>query len=525
MRILRQTSFRKKLMLLGAIGLGSSVLIAACGLAGVASLETALEGSLTVQTALRNHLEGDMMHDALRSDVLASLLSVTPAEHEAAAKDVAEHAEWFRRTQKANRALALPPRVLQALNEVAPDLESYVAAAKQIVKTAAQDRSAARAGLAQFDQAFVKLEERMEKVSDLIENQSKAAQEATASKIAWSRTLPLLLCLALGGLVALAVSAITRSVTEPLQLVVEGLARLENGDLTRTVNWDASDEMGTLSRAYDGTLSRLRELIQNVHSAATRLNDASRVVSTNQEALAAAASQTSDLAGAASGATRGVSDSVSSVAASVQQMIAAISEISRSSSEAVRIADQAKLASGAANQTVGRLGQSSNQIGNSVELITNIAKQTNLLALNAAIEATRAGSSGKGFAVVATEVRELARATAAAAADIQASVMAIQQDASETSHALASVTEIIEQIHSAGGLIAAAVEEQNATTSEIGRSMDRAASGSASVTGHIGEVAEDLKRSAGRIEESRRESEGVRSLADELHQQVSLFRV
>lgn len=54
--------------------------------------------------------------------------------------------------------------------------------------------------------------------------------------------------------------------------------------------------------------------------------------------------------------------------------------------------------------------------------IDAIARQTNLLALNAAIEAARAGAAGRGFAVVASEVKELAKQTSQATAEIAATL-------------------------------------------------------------------------------------------------------
>jgi methyl-accepting chemotaxis protein len=75
------------------------------------------------------------------------------------------------------------------------------------------------------------------------------------------------------------------------------------------------------------------------------------------------------------------------------------------------------------------LGEALQRVGRVAANIEAIAKQTNLLALNATIEAARAGEAGRGFAVVASEVKALARNTAEATAEIQATVRELTSSA------------------------------------------------------------------------------------------------
>lgn len=226
----------------------------------------------------------------------------------------------------------------------------------------------------------------------------------------------------------------------------------------------------------------------------------------------------------ASAATDSVTDSVHTVTKRSREMTMVIAEIARSAAEAVRIADLAKSSSQSACEKVERLAQASERIGQSLDMIAVIAKQTNLLALNAAIEATRAGAAGKGFAVVASEVRDLARATRGAAGDIQSRVREIQQETRDTAEALQGVNQIIEQVHGIGAVIAAAVEQQNATTAEIGRIMEIAAEGTTGVRTHISEIAGETRASAEQVQVGRASSDALLALAEQLHSRVIQFQ-
>src|SRR4030095_1140685 len=170
------------------------------------------------------------------------------------------------------------------------------------------------------------------------------------------------------------------------------------------------------------------------------------------------------------------------VARAVEEMEASIQEISKSTNNAAQMASLASVEAGAANDTVHKLGASSSEIGDVVQVINSIAEQTNLLALNAAIEAARAGEAGKGFAVVANEVKELARETALATKDIHQKIQTIQGDTGAAVTAIAGIGERVQQIKDITNTIASAIDEQLATTAEIGRNLKQAAQGSTEST-------------------------------------------
>jgi hypothetical protein len=80
--------------------------------------------------------------------------------------------------------------------------------------------------------------------------------------------------------------------------------------------------------------------------------------------------------------------------------------------------------------------------------------------------------------VVANEVKELAKQTATATEEISRKVEAIQVDAKEAVESIKTISGIIDHVNQISSTIAAAVEEQSATTSEMSRNFGKSSSSS-----------------------------------------------
>ena len=279
--------------------------------------------------------------------------------------------------------------------------------------------------------------------------------------------------------------AITRSV-ESVEAVVKGLAQ---GDLTRSAVINSNDELADMSRAVNLSNSTLQGAFGSAARTSEAVRSESETVADLTTQTAQAAADSAAQADAVAGAAEQVSINVQTVAAGAEEMGSAIREISSNANEAARVAQEATEAAAATTETVEKLGKSSKEIDDVIHTITAIAEQTNLLALNATIEAARAGEAGKGFAVVAGEVKDLAAETAKATDDITGRIAKIQDDTDSAVTAIRRISEIISQINDFQTTIAAAVEQQTATTNEMARSVTEAASGSSTIATNIGQFA------------------------------------
>ena len=191
----------------------------------------------------------------------------------------------------------------------------------------------------------------------------------------------------------------------------------------------------------------------------------------------------------ASGAGTELEERIDGLAAATEKMTVTVGDIATNASDAAQIMTNAVDSATAFTTQVTHLTEAVVEIERLLSLIDGIARQTNLLALNAAIEAARAGAAGRGFAVVAGEVKDLAGQTAGAAADVTRQTATIQSLVEQTLAGMHHHAEQIRVSQETQAAIAAAVEQQRATTTEISRNVTASARASHEIAENIAAAA------------------------------------
>ncbi|MBK8166955.1 MAG: methyl-accepting chemotaxis protein [bacterium] len=375
-----------------------------------------------------------------------------------------------------------------------------------------------------FNRQIAQLEETILLVRDQVEATNRRADATVAS------TRGALLAAMIAGLLASAAIgfAVAQAVSRPVAQLEQVAGCIAQGDLTASIDAKLlaqKDEIGSLSRSFAGMAGFLRLFVgeiahdvetlgqasQELTATATQIEANARVMADNSQIVTGSAEEVSSASGAVADGAQQISDRISTAAASVQEMSASINEVSSSCNREMLIASQSNQRTIAARENVGRLHESALRIDRISQLIRDIADQTNLLALNATIEAASAGDAGRGFAVVADEVKELARQTAKATTDIEASIREIQQATVESIREIDEVAGYTQQLNDISQTIAAAVEEQAAAANEISSSLQRVSGGSAEIANSVGDSTaslEDISRNVRGLDGAIRDTVG-----------------
>jgi methyl-accepting chemotaxis protein len=342
---------------------------------------------------------------------------------------------------------------------------------------------------------------------------------------AQSRQRNLILIVSIGViLVAVLVGlVVAQAVVRPLLRVRAVLAALADGDLTGDPRVTSRDEVGQMAAALVSANVALRRTVGTIVESAATLGDAAEQLATGNRQISQRVTDSAEQTAVVAGDADSASLSITTVTEGASEMDSAITEIARRAEQAAMVANAAVDVVTGTSATVEELGRSSADIEQVLKTITSIAAQTNLLALNATIEAARAGEAGKGFAVVAGEVKDLAQQTATATEDIAHRISAIQTTSGQASTAIGRIGEVINEINGHQGAIAAAVEEQTATTSEMSRSVQEAANGTTEIATNITGVSTAAESTTQALGQTRAAVDELSRMAADLRTTVGRF--
>ena len=338
------------------------------------------------------------------------------------------------------------------------------------------------------------------------------------------------------GVITFIIYLISRSITSPLKAMEKIFLHIGEGDFTHDLCGEGNDEIGNISRSFNNTLKKIRQLIVTIKNQASSLSEIGSNLSDNMDETASAVTQiTANIESIKnqvinqsasvsqtnasmelisinieklSGHIEEQSASVSQSSSSIEEMLANVNSVTqtlvRNAGNVEKLKDASSVGRGSLGEVVTDIQEITRESEGLLEinsLMENIAGQTNLLSMNAAIEAAHAGDAGKGFAVVADEIRKLAESSGEQSKTISTVLRKIKTSIDKINSSTQNILDRFETINESINTVAqqeknirGAMEEQGTGSKQILEAVAR-----------LNDITQQVKSSSGKMREGSKE--------------------
>jgi methyl-accepting chemotaxis protein len=577
--LIKNFSIPARLHISGALALAGLVATSVAGYTGLTQSNDGLNNSIMSTSAVLYQKDADMMHDALRADVLLAMLAGPDAANNdklAIRTDVQDHIAAFKQDINNLNHLDLHDDVRASIATVQPLIDEYLDAATTMTALALTDADAAKSQFPRFLDTFGQLETSMGALGQAIEKLGNSVgRDAHGQNL---RLINIMLASAVAAALILIISnlLIARSITKPLQRVKLAIKEVAQGNLGGRHSAfdrvsDLRDEVSEIAVYLEIVRARLREAVEmeshlqqqrdqqqiivselgvglenlsggnlsqrisapfageyeslrnNFNQAVDRMSMTIGQIVQTSRSIRARVDDINTGAEDLSRRTENQAATLEETAAALDELTASIKSAASGAREVEVIVQNAKREAEDSGQVVQNaveamtgIERSSDQISQIIGVIDDIAFQTNLLALNAGVEAARAGDAGKGFAVVASEVRALAQRSSDASKEIKSLISSSAQ----------LVGRGVEAVGGAGKALTLMVERVTHISSLVSGIATGAAEQSTSlaeVNVGVTQLDQVAQRNAAMVEQSSNATAALQSEAIGLDKLVSQF--